>query len=214
MSTSSTFKQYDYLIILDFEATCWDEKKTEMKEGGAQEIIEFPSVVIDIRKQQCVDEISQFVKPYHNPKLSAFCKQLTSITQEQVDGGISFIEAFKAHQAFVAKYPKSLLVTCGDWDLKTMLPNDAQYNMITIPSYYTQWINIKTSFSKFYGTHPCGMQNMLKYLKQKLVGTHHRGIDDCRNIAKIALHMLQKGWVPEMTSRSPVYFQKRTNKFH
>ena len=88
---------YKYIIVLDFEATCQDENSSQKKQGDVNEIIEFPSVVIDISVSppKIVDEIQQFVKPAYNPKLSNFCKNLTSITQQQVDSGKSFVVEFK-----------------------------------------------------------------------------------------------------------------------
>ena len=37
------------------------------------------------------------------------------------------------------------------------------------------------------------MTNMLDYLHIPLVGRHHSGIDDTRNIAKIMLKMIDQG---------------------
>ena len=34
---------------------------------------------------------------------------------------------------------------------------------------------------------------MLGYLKLNLIGKHHSGIDDCVNIARIAIELLQDG---------------------
>lgn len=34
-------------------------------------------------------------------------------------------------------------VTCGDWDLKTMLPNQCRTSKCSKPKYFSQWINIK-----------------------------------------------------------------------
>lgn len=185
---------YDYLIVLDFEATCWDN-------SSEHEIIEFPSVVIDIKNRTILDDrIEQFVKPSGTPKLSQFCKNLTSITQEQVNGGMTLSQALKNHAQFVAKYPNSLLVTAGDWDLKTMLPMDCKYNNLSIPTYYKRWANVKHPYKHLYkSTKKTSMVSMLNDLNIPLEGTHHRGIDDCYNIAKICVRMLNDGWIPEST---------------
>ena len=36
-----------------------------------------------------------------------------------------------------------LFVTCGDWDLKTMLPIQCNYDNIEIPDYLKTYLNIK-----------------------------------------------------------------------
>ena len=179
-----------HLIVLDFEATCWEENKDH-------EIIEFPSVVIDLSSLAIVDRIEQFVKPIRKPILSQFCVSLTSITQSQVDNGIPLEEAFNNHYAFCQQYPNSILVTCGDWDLRTMLPADCRDKRLSIPEYYKKWINIKHVFKKYNSKCKAkGMDGMLHALGLPLLGTHHRGIDDCVNIAQIVIALYGKGWRP------------------
>jgi len=40
------------------------------------------------------------------------------------------------------------------------------------------------------------MPDMLEFFNLELLGTHHRGIDDCVNLANIAIEMLKRGWIP------------------
>ena len=40
---------------------------------------------------------------------------------------------------------------------------------------------------------------MLTTLKMDLEGRHHSGIDDCKNIGRIATRMLEDGWRPALT---------------
>lgn len=190
MSEEKGVWDFDFLAVLDFEATCW-------KDSNAHEIIEFPTVVIDVRTRQIVDRIEQFVKPKNNPKLSSFCTNLTTITQDQVDAGVTFPEALQAQSQLLSKYPNAVLVTCGDWDLKTMLPMDAKVHNIKIPASYRAWINIKLAFNAFLNKRVRGMEDMLNILKLKLQGTPHRGIDDCVNIATICIALLERGWSPK-----------------
>jgi inhibitor of KinA sporulation pathway (predicted exonuclease) len=181
---------YDYLAVLDFEATCWERPPLDKE----HEIIEFPTVIVDVRTCQVIDKFEQFVRPTFKPKVSEFCHKLTTITQAQVDGGVTIKEALVAHQKFMAKYPNSIFVTCGDWDLKTMLLRDTARNRIKTPSIYSRWINIKHVFLAAYpGKKAPGMLGMLEVCGLKLKGTHHRGIDDCQNIAQIAIHLLKFG---------------------
>ena len=43
------------------------------------------------------------------------------------------------------------------------------------------------------------MAGMLSELKMELVGKHHSGIDDCRNICRIVQRMIQEGCVIQET---------------
>ncbi|MGE0791669.1 MAG: 3'-5' exonuclease [Sandaracinaceae bacterium] len=189
---------YDALVVLDFEATC--------VEGGApdpQEIIELPSVLVSLSERRVVDEFGSFVRPVHHPTLSPFCTQLTSITQRDVDGAPTFVEVLAAHRAWLASHdlfgdpPRFAFVTCGDWDLLRMLPRQLATSSIdprTLPEDYRRWINVKEVFTTTLAVRRAGgMTAMLETLKLPLEGRHHRGIDDCRNIARIVLALAAKG---------------------
>jgi hypothetical protein len=40
---------------------------------------------------------------------------------------------------------------------------------------------------------------MLKHLKMDLVGRHHSGIDDCRNLARIVIRLIEDGATLDVT---------------
>ncbi|MEM8890039.1 MAG: 3'-5' exonuclease, partial [Bacteroidota bacterium] len=80
-------------IIVDLEATCW--KKRE--KGQINEIIEIGAVAIDEAGNE-LGEFAEFIKPKLNPILSDFCKELTSISQSEIDAAQSFPEVLKAFQ--------------------------------------------------------------------------------------------------------------------
>lgn len=217
-------EEFDYLCVLDFEATCEDGKKIQ------QEVIELPGVLVDVKNKKIVGQIQFYTKPVVNPKLTPFCTSLTGITQETIDTeGIPFHQAWKQYNTWLNDSVPGLLererkeastplrfafVTCGDWDLKSMLP--AQINLLkkstladdqevvrSIESMrrYNSWINLKIAFQRFMGLRspPRGMTDMLDRFQLKLEGRHHSGIDDCNNIARVLLQMLEKGYKPSYT---------------
>lgn len=190
-------------VVLDFEATCTEDRKTYFD----MEIIEFPSILLHVdydRELKSFDELlhsgdvpffSSFVKPIFNPTLTPFCTQLTTITQEQVDTAPEFTAVFDDHQKWLSANDctekNTVFVTCGDWDLKTMLPKQCALSRIKVPQIYGNWINIKKLYKQFYGTDKIGMGEMAKRLDIEIVGTVHRGIDDTYNIAKIFLDLIK-----------------------
>lgn len=68
---------YDFLVVIDFEATC----EKENAEDFQHEIIQFPAVLVDVQQQVIVDEFNSYCKPKINPQLSEFCTSLTGISQ-------------------------------------------------------------------------------------------------------------------------------------
>lgn len=72
-------QEFQYFVVIDFEATCDKEKSP-----NPQEIIEFPSVLVNSMTGQMEDFFQIYVRPTCNQHLSDFCKELTGIQQNQV----------------------------------------------------------------------------------------------------------------------------------
>ena len=80
---------FDYICVYDFECQCNETKTTN------NEIIEFPVVIIDVKTMKIKGEFHTYVKPVLDPVLTAFCTELTGITQSQVDSGIVLEQALR-----------------------------------------------------------------------------------------------------------------------
>lgn len=197
---------FTHAIILDIEATCDD-----LNPPRPQEIIEFPSVLLSLSTQATVDEFTAFVRPCHHPNLTEFCKSFTSIRQSDVNRAKSFAEVLAGHQTWLQRHRfnenNAVIVTCGDWDLSTMLPAQclaSEPSVEHIPPIYSRWHNIKHSYCLVTNRKKApGMAGMMKELGLPLVGHHHRGIDDCRNIAVLCKTLLNGGAQLEITSELP-----------
>ncbi len=159
-----------------------------------------------------VDEIQNYVKTRRIPKINEECTKLTGITQQMVESGVTFEEAIKRHNDWLFSHLEEkptkdniLVVTCGDWDLKQMLYHQAYFEKQAIQhigSHFTQWCNVKDVFAKFYNMEKVnGMLTMLNALKLPLVGKHHSGIDDCKNIARVVCQMRKQGCHFDVTGR-------------
>ncbi|EMD42175.1 hypothetical protein CERSUDRAFT_90779 [Gelatoporia subvermispora B] len=209
MQSPTTQKPLQYLLILDFEATCGDDLR------GPPEIIEFPTLLYDIQKDEVQATFHEYVRPIISPTLTAFCTKLTGITQDTVDAAQPFPEVWSRFQDFLRSHgiydaaESAAFLTCGDWDLKTMLPrqlalSESEHGLDEagdlIPP-YNRWINIKQAFRKQYGMrYQNDMLGMLRKLRLELEGRHHSGIDDCKNVLQIVRKMRAEGWKPQLAS--------------
>jgi inhibitor of KinA sporulation pathway (predicted exonuclease) len=178
---------------MDFEATCDKDNRQ-----WPNEVIEFPAVLIDAATLQTVDEFQRFVRPTENPQLTDFCTELTSITQEQVDGAetldtvlAEFDQWLLSHG--ISEQAHALPVFCGDWDLNKCLPVECRRKRMRqcLHPVLRHWCNVKIPFTMRTRMKQGGMEAMLEHLHLRLDGTHHRGIDDSRNIAKILVKLIQ-----------------------
>ncbi|XP_030625290.1 3'-5' exoribonuclease 1 [Chanos chanos] len=192
--TADTY--YDYICVVDFEATCEENNPPEF----LHEIIEFPVVLIDTRRLEIVDTFQEYVKPLVNPQLSDFCTKLTGITQKMVDEAHAFpavlrrVVAWLQEKELGTKY-KYALLTDGSWDMSKFLNIQCRLSHIRYPQFARKWINIRKSYGNFYKVPrtQTKLSNMLENLGLQYEGRPHCGLDDSRNIARIALRMLQDG---------------------
>ena len=171
-------------IIVDLEATCWEGRRE-----GQNEIIEIGAVRVD-EHGKLVGEFQCFVKPLKQPQLSDFCKKLTSIRQEDVDNADLFNIAVEAFKNWInVSQSDYLLCSWGFYDRKQFESDCALWGLDT------EWLNKHTSLKHQYGKikqlrRNIGMKQALALEGIPLSGTHHRGIDDARNIAQIFIRNL------------------------
>jgi inhibitor of KinA sporulation pathway (predicted exonuclease) len=213
-----------YWLVMDFEATCEDGERR-----WPNEIIEWPCVLVDAETKATVDEFRSFVRPTERPSLTPFCTRLTSITQADVIDAPPLPEVLAAFDAWLRSYGASeddgtaLSVWCGDWDLATCLPRECARKGLdgAVPPVLRRWCNVKLPFVEVAAAGSSkkrqGMDGMLRTLSLPLEGHHHLGIDDARNIAKIAVELARRGGdrCIAPTSRSPprpqIYRGKKGN---
>ena len=164
-------------IIVDLEATCEKEKSYDY----ISEIIEIGAVKLDLNGNQ-IETFNCFIKPTINPILSDFCTELTSITQEDVDNGLDRKTAFYNFISFCGQ--DCILLSWGGYDKNQLRKEFEKFNLPTF--ILKNHKNLKQEFSKIIGSNKqYGMAKALKIANIKLDGTHHRGIDDAKNISKI-----------------------------
>jgi inhibitor of KinA sporulation pathway (predicted exonuclease) len=173
-------------LIIDLEATCWRRNEVHR---GENEVIEIGAVLAD-SNYEMVEEFQRFVKPVRNPVLSQFCMELTSIKQSDVDAAQIFpnvLQDLRKQVETVSGQRLTEMAFCswGDYDRKQFM-KDCQYHRIPYP--FGVHRNVKKEFARRHRIKPTGILGALKLLGIRFAGTHHRGIDDARNIARILRH--------------------------
>uniref|UniRef100_A0A8C4QSW7 ERI1 exoribonuclease family member 3 n=1 Tax=Eptatretus burgeri TaxID=7764 RepID=A0A8C4QSW7_EPTBU len=150
-------QDFDFFLVLDFEATC--------------------------------DQHKQIVP------------QLTGIIQSMVDNQPTFeqvlqqAEKWMKTEGLLGSQQRFLFVTCGDWDLKVMLPGQCKHLGLPLPEYFRNWVNIKKAYAQTVGDFPRDLASMLKGLQLQHVGRHHSGLDDCKNIAAILRELAVRNYI-------------------
>jgi inhibitor of KinA sporulation pathway (predicted exonuclease) len=179
-------------VVIDFEATCDEPYNPE-----PQEVIEFPAVVVDSDTATPGPEFHLYLKPVVHSRLTKFCMNLTGIRQDQVDEGVAFPQALSQfeHWRQTQSLTESLLVTCGDWDLGSLLPRQCAQHGVPIPEWADRWCNLKRLFAWHFpqAGDRTRMGEIASALSITMEGRAHSGIDDARNIARILRRLLDMG---------------------
>lgn len=179
-------KKLDKLLVVDVESTCWEK---EPPPGMISEIIEIGITVVNIQSLELEKSQSIIIKPTMS-EVSEFCTNLTTITQTDVNKGITYEQACKIlRKEFDSK--NRPWASYGDYD-RYMFENMSKLCLVQYP-FGSRHLNIKTLFAMAYGLNKeVGMTKALSILNIKLKGTHHRGVDDSYNIALIFTDMIKK----------------------
>ncbi|KAK4487781.1 hypothetical protein RD792_005531 [Penstemon davidsonii] len=196
-------QEFDYFLVLDLE--------------GKVEILEFPVLLFDVKTMDVVDVFHRFVRPtkmseqrineYIEGKYGSF-----GVDRVWHDTAITFDEVIEQFEDWLNKHRlwkkeqdgylnQAAFVTCGNWDLKTKIPQQCEVSKMKLPPYFMEWINLKDVYLNFYNRRAPGMLSMMRGLQMKPLGSHHLGIDDSKNIARVLQYMLSDGALVQVTAR-------------
>ena len=178
------------LNVVDVEATCWDG---EPPTGAVSEIVEIGLAGVDLRAGERVARHRILVRPARS-KVSAFCTELTGLTQAEVDTGVTFAEACRqlaaGHQAGIRPW-----ASWGEYD-RRQFTRQCQATGTAYP-FGSRHINVKQAFTEAYGLRKRpGMAEALRIAGLPLEGRHHSGADDAWNIAALVLALVRRGAWP------------------
>ncbi|KAG8555102.1 hypothetical protein GDO81_017583 [Engystomops pustulosus] len=177
--TSFPPQRYHYFLVLDFEATC-DKPQIHPQESSSSRVLKAKCDTMEIE--------STFHTLFSDRGASLLppsAHELTGIIQEMVDGQptlsqvLERVDEWMAKEGLLDPSVKSIFVTCGDWDLKLMLPGQCEYLGLQVADYFKQWINLKKAYSFAIGTWPKnGLLDMNKGMSLQHIGRPHSGIGE------------------------------------
>ena len=87
----------------------------------------------------------------------------------------------------------SIIVTCGNWDIETILPEQCQISGLSVPKIMKRWLNIKDLSRKLNHKKLSSFKKLMEHYGLEIEGRHHSGIDDSHNIRRILKEMLSSG---------------------
>lgn len=182
-------RRLDRIVVVDVESTCWQGAAPP---GEESEIIEVGVCTLDVATGERLERADILVRPERS-RVSPFCTRLTTLTQEQVDAGVSFAEACATLKRQYGVRDR-VWASYGDYD-RRQFERQCRACGVEYP-FGPAHLNVKSLFALIHALpREIGMDEALNVLGIPLEGTHHRGGDDAWNIAGILSAILHKARV-------------------
>ncbi len=172
------------LVVVDVEASGWKKgvfsRRKETIEIGAVRLL------LD-RDQSTWPEFQTFVRPLRLPRLSSFCRELTGITQENVDAAPSFPDALRLFLEWAKPSERVVLATWSRYDLWQL---NLDLEAHALPKMDLPFLDVKKLAARIVGS------KSLKETAQELTVDgdalpRHRAIADARLTARILYGLLR-----------------------
>ncbi len=156
----------ELLCFADFEYTCGGMAgDTFFDVAYGQEILSVGLVVALRGTGEVIDTFYQTIRPTHNQILTAFCKNLTGLTQEEIDASASFETVMKSAAAFCKQYGITQIYVYGTTDRQMLLKDQKRHRAVPgLKTFISQIHSIDNDISDLlFGT---SLQLGLEKLKQ------------------------------------------------
>lgn len=167
-------------IVFDLEATCW-QGHHHAKE---QETIEIGAFLVN-PYGEVRSSYNRFIRPILNPRLSAYCTELTTIRQENVDRARKFGQVIEEFQDWAEIFDENyMLCSWGAFDQKILI-HDCELHDIDC-DWLEHFIDLKQQYREIKRlSNPIGLKAAIRHEGYEFDGPHHRAISDAENLVKI-----------------------------
>ena len=172
------------VIVVDVEATCWKKgvfsRKKETIEIGAVRLL------LD-RDESTWPEFQTFVRPRRLPRLSTFCRELTGITQEDIDPAPTFPEALRLFLDWSEPLERVVLASWSRYDVWQI---DLDLEAHGLPELAIPLLDVKKLATRVVGAK--SFEETARLLAPDLGATpSHRAVPDARRTARILDRLLR-----------------------
>lgn len=169
-------------LVIDLEATTED--------GGwplaEMEIIEIGVSLVNQDGRE-LDHFERFVRPLRRPQLTRFCRELTHISQVNIDNAAPLISVWPQFERWLSHHLPRLegWASWGEYD-RRQLEQEWQQQQLTSALSTLPHINLKQRFIEARKLQrPLGLNGALQLAGMQFNGQQHRALVDARNTARL-----------------------------
>jgi inhibitor of KinA sporulation pathway (predicted exonuclease) len=173
------------LVVVDVEATCWKKGVFSRQ----KETIEIGAVLLLFERAHAEwPEFQTFVRPRRLPRLSSFCRELTGITQEDVDAAPSFPEALQLFLEWSQPVERVVLASWSHYDAWQL---DLDLEAHELPKLALPFLDVKKLAAHIVGSK--NFEDTARELAPDCIAMpRHRAIADARRTARILHRLLHR----------------------
>jgi len=180
------------LVFFDVEMNCNDRNTGEV---GGFEVIAIGAVKIVNNSVVYNDTFYSTIKPNNNSILSGFCKDITKLTQEQINNSKDFKTVLREFENWVGG-TNTIFISWGREDIRA-LKRDNKNNGARL-QIVNRIRNKHIDFQKEFSVYKLKSKNVISLIKAieqynfRLEGVQHNPKDDSINTAKVYLQYINK----------------------
>jgi len=172
----------DNWLIIDLEATT-DEGGWPVED---MEIVEIGASLVNADGHE-LGHFKRFVRPTRRPSLTAFCRELTHITQTSIDSAATLPSVWEEFERWLRPHRGRLAgwASWGDYD-RRQLEQEWRHHGLSSSLATTPHLNLKQRFADArHLTRPVGLKAALQLAGMHFQGRQHRALEDARNTARL-----------------------------
>lgn len=169
-------------LVIDLEATT--------EEGGwpvaEMEIIEIGATLVNQDGRE-LDHFERFVRPVRRPLLTHFCRELTHISQANIDSAAPLTTVWPAFERWISHHQARMAgwSSWGDYDRQQLEQEWRQHNLTSLLSSLPH-VNLKQRFAQARQLQRApGLNGALQLAGMQFNGQQHRALIDARNTARL-----------------------------
>lgn len=169
-------------LVIDLEATT--------EEGGwpvtEMEIIEIGASLVNVDGHE-LEHFQRIVRPVRRPHLTHFCRDLTQISQAEVDAAAPLAAVWAQFERWLLAHQAQLVgwASWGDYDRRQL---EQEWHAHHLSSYLSQMphLNLKKRFAEARQLpSPIGLKMAMNLAGLQFQGQQHRALTDARNTARL-----------------------------
>ncbi|AYC33346.1 exonuclease [Pseudomonas cavernae] len=169
-------------LVIDLEATT--------EEGGwpvtEMEIIEIGASLVSAEGRE-LDHFQRFVRPLRRPCLTSFCRELTHISQANVDAAAPLASIWPLFERWLAAHLPRLAgwASWGEYDRRQLEQEWQRHGLSSVLAQLPH-LNLKQRFAEVRQlARPVGLHSALQLAGFSFHGQQHRALEDARNTARL-----------------------------